>query len=46
MRLRRVDNIKMDRQEVGWEIMDRIDLEEVRDRWRTLMNKVMKLQVP
>jgi hypothetical protein len=26
--------------------MDRIDLAEVRDRWRSLVNRVMNLQVP
>ena len=42
---RRDDNIKMDLQEVGWG-MDWIDLAQGRDRWRSCVNVVMKLQVP
>ena len=30
------DNIKMDLQEVGWGIMDWIDVAQDRDRWRAL----------
>jgi hypothetical protein len=37
-----IDNIKMDLQELGCRGMDWIDLE----RWRTLVNAVMNLQVP
>ena len=33
------DNIKIHLQEVGCEGMDWIDLAQVRDRWRTLMNE-------
>jgi hypothetical protein len=39
------DNIKMDLQEVGWG-MDWIELAQVRDRWRDLMNAVMNLRFP
>jgi len=42
---RRDDNIKMDLQGVGWG-MDWIDLAQGRDRWRSRVNVVMKLQVP
>jgi hypothetical protein len=39
------DNTLMDLQEVGWGI-NWIDLAQDRDRWRTLVNAVMKLRVP
>jgi hypothetical protein len=45
-RLRWNDNIKMDLQEVGWRAMDWIELTQVRDRWRTLVNAVRNLPVP
>jgi hypothetical protein len=40
------DNIKMDLQEVGLGAMDWIELAQNRDRWRALVNGVMKLRVP
>jgi hypothetical protein len=39
------DNIKMDLREVGWGGMDWINLAQDRDRWRALVNTVMKLRV-
>jgi hypothetical protein len=39
------DNIKMNLQEVGWD-MDWIELALDRDRWRTVVNAVMNLRVP
>ena len=45
-RLRWVDNIKMDLQEVECQVMDRIELAQDRDRCRELVNAVMKLRVP
>jgi len=45
-RLRWVDNIRMDLQEVGCGYMDWIGLAQDRDRWRTLVSTVMNLRVP
>jgi len=39
------DNIKMDIQEVGCEGKDWIELAEDSDRWRALVNVVMKLRI-
>jgi len=40
------DNIKIDFLEVGCGGMDWIDLSQDKDRWRALVNAVMKLRVP
>ena len=40
------NNIKMDRQEVGWRRNDWIDMPQRRDRWWALVNVVMNLRVP
>ena len=45
-RLRYVDNIRMDLQEVGCGYTDCIGLAQDRDRWRTLVSAVMNLLVP
>jgi len=45
-RLRWVDNIRMDFQEVVCEYMDWIGLAQDRDRWWTLLSEVMSLRVP
>jgi len=45
-RHRWVDNIRMDRQEVGCGYMDWIWLTQDRDSWRTLMSAVTNLRVP
>jgi len=39
------DNIKLDLQELGCGGIDWIDLAQDRDRWRALLNAVMKLRV-
>ena len=44
-RLRCVDNIRMDFQEVGCGYVDWIGLAQVRDMWRTLVNAVMNFRV-
>jgi hypothetical protein len=39
-------NIKMDLQEVGFGVMEWIELAQDRDRWLALVYKVMNLRVP
>jgi hypothetical protein len=41
-----VDNIKMDLREIVWGGMDWFDLSEGREKWRTLVNTVIKLRFP
>jgi hypothetical protein len=41
-----VDNIKRDLGEMGWGDVDWISLAQDRDRWRALVNSVLKLGVP
>jgi hypothetical protein len=43
---RREDNIRMDLGEMGWDYMYWIDLVQVRDQWRALVNTVMNLRIP
>jgi hypothetical protein len=40
------DNIKMDVREIGWGVMDWIDLAQDRDQWRALVNTIMNLWFP
>jgi hypothetical protein len=39
-------NIKMDLREIGWSVMDLINLAQNRYNWRALVNTVMNLLVP
>jgi hypothetical protein len=45
-RLRWVDNIKMDLQEVGYGYIDLIGLAQDRESWRKLVSAVMNFRVP
>jgi hypothetical protein len=45
-RRRWVDNIKIDRRQIGWDGRDWIELAQDRDQWRALVNTVMNLRVP
>jgi hypothetical protein len=45
-RCRWVGNIKIYVTEIGWNGMDWINLVQVRDQWRALVNTVMNLAVP
>ena len=41
----RWEDIKIDRQETGWEGVDWVNLAQDRDKWRSLVNMVMNLRV-
>jgi len=45
-RCRWEDNIQMDLQEVGCEVMDWIELAQDRDRWRAFVTVVISLRLP
>jgi hypothetical protein len=45
-RRRWVNNIKLDLRENAWDGMNWIDLAQVRDQWRTLVNTVINLRIP
>jgi hypothetical protein len=40
------DNIKMDLREIGWNVMDWIDVVQDGDQWKAFMNTVMNFRVP
>jgi hypothetical protein len=45
-RHRWMDNIQIDLREIGWDVMDWIDLAQDRDQWRAVVNTVMNIRVP
>jgi hypothetical protein len=45
-RRRWVDIIRIDLVEIGWDDMHWIGLAEDSDKWKTLVNSVLNLQVP
>jgi hypothetical protein len=45
-RCRLEDNIGMNLGEIGWGIVDWIDLAQDRDQWTALVNTVMNLRFP
>jgi hypothetical protein len=36
----------MDLREIGWDVIDWIDLAQDRDQWKALVNTAMNIQVP
>jgi hypothetical protein len=46
VRRRWVDNIKMDLREIGWDVVDWMDMAQDRDQWRALVNTVLNFRVP
>jgi hypothetical protein len=45
-RRRWVENIKLRLREMGWDVMNWIDLAQDREQWRALVNTVMNLLDP
>jgi hypothetical protein len=41
-----VYNIEMDHREIGWDVVDWIDMAQDRDQWRALVNTALNLRVP
>jgi hypothetical protein len=40
------NNIRMDLREIRWEVLNWINLAQLRDQWRAFGNTVMNLRVP
>jgi hypothetical protein len=40
------DNIRMTVREVGWKGVDWIHLDQDRDQWRAVVNKLMSFRIP
>jgi hypothetical protein len=45
-RRRWVGKIKEDLRDIGWDVMDWIDLAQDRDQWRDLLKTIINLRVP
>jgi hypothetical protein len=41
-----VDNNKTDLREIGWDVMDLVDMAQDRDQRKALVNTVLNLRVP
>jgi hypothetical protein len=41
-----LDNIKKHLGEIRWSVVDWIDLAQVRDKWRAVVNEVIRLRLP
>jgi hypothetical protein len=39
-------HIKMDFREIGWDVVDWIDMAQDRNQWKALVNTVLYLRVP
>jgi hypothetical protein len=44
-RRRWVDNIKMDLRGIVWNVVDWIDMAQIRDQWKALVNTALNLRV-
>jgi hypothetical protein len=41
-----VEDVRINLREIGWEGVDWLQLAQVRDQWRTLVNTVINIRVP
>jgi hypothetical protein len=46
LRHRYEHNIKIDLKEIGWEVVDWIDLAQDREKWRALVSTTVNLRAP
>jgi hypothetical protein len=40
------DSVRLDLREIGWNVLDWINLAQDRDRWLSVVNTVINLRVP